>query len=214
MGADGARLEPRIDGIEKVTGAARYAADVSRPGMLWAKVLRSPLPHARIVAIDTTRALALPGVHAVLTAADLPDCRVGRSMRDMPVLARDKVRFVGEKVAAVAAERREIAEQALDLIEVEYEELPAVFDPLEAMRPGAPLIHEPDDVRARKTPTQVVADYPNGVSAPVWGASEEVEEQMYLFAEQVMPELRRACGAGPALPESNVELVPRLPTRV
>src|SRR5690349_11850558 len=116
--------------------------------MLWAKVLRSPLPHARIVSIDTSRARSLPGVHAVLTGQDLPAVRVGRSHRDMPVLARDKVRFIGEKVAAVAAESVELAEQALGLIEVEYDELPAVFDPLEAMQPGAPLLHDPADVRA------------------------------------------------------------------
>src|SRR5207247_7931833 len=97
---------------------AKYAADITRPGMLWAKVLRSPMPHARIVAIDTSRARARPGVHAILTGADLPDYRLGRSMRDMRVLARDKVRFIGEKVAAVAAEDRETAAEARELIEV------------------------------------------------------------------------------------------------
>src|SRR5438105_3594219 len=119
----------RLDGPDALTGAAKYAADIVRPGMLWARVLRSPVPHARIVAIDTSRAQALPGVHVVLTGQDLPDYRVGRSMRDMPVLAQDKVRFIGEKVAAVAAVDRETAEEALGLIDVEYEELPAVFDP-------------------------------------------------------------------------------------
>ncbi len=78
----------RVDGVDKVTGAARYAADIARPGMLWAKVLRSPVPHARILGIDARRARALPGVHAVLTAQDIPAYRIGRSMRDMPVLAR------------------------------------------------------------------------------------------------------------------------------
>ena len=180
-----ARPEPRIDGVEKVTGAARYAADVCRPGMLWAKVLRSPLPHARILRIETSAARALPGVHAVLTAEDLPDQRVGRSMRDMPVLARGKVRFIGEKVAAVAAESRETADEALGLIDVEYEELPAVFDPVEAMRPDAPLIHDPDDVRAWKTPTQTVADHPNSVSAPVYGAEREEVERAFEKAAHV-----------------------------
>src|SRR3712207_1543639 len=100
---------PRIDGFDKVTGAATYAADITRPAMLWGKILRSPYPHARIISIDTSAAKALPGVHAVLTGADLPeDYLIGRAMRDMPVLARDVVRFVGEKVAAVAAESREI----------------------------------------------------------------------------------------------------------
>src|SRR5439155_1614728 len=152
---------------------------ITRPRMVWAKALRSPVPHARIVALETSRARALPGVPAILTGGDLPDYRLGRSMRDMPVLARDKVRFVGEKVAAVAAEDRETAEQALELIAVEYEELPAVFDPIDAMQPGAPLIHEPDLVRAWATPTQKVADYPNSVSNPVWGASvEEIEHAL------------------------------------
>lgn len=185
MSNGSSRPERRIDGVEKVTGAARYAADVSRPGMLWAKVLRSPLPHARIVRIDAAAARALPGVHAVLTAADLPDRRVGRSMRDMPVLAREKVRFIGEKVAAVAAENREVAEEALGLVSVEYEELPAVFDPVEAMQPGAPLIHDPADVRAWKTPTQVVAEYPNSVSAPVFGDEIEAVERAFAGAAHV-----------------------------
>src|SRR5438874_12245285 len=134
----------RIDGPDKVTGAARYAADLSRPGMLRGLTLRSPYPHARILSIDTTAAKALPGVHAVLVGADLPDdARVGRNMRDMYVLARDKVRFAGEKVAAVAADTLEIAQEAINLIEVEYKELEAVFDPIEAIQPGAPLIHDP-----------------------------------------------------------------------
>src|SRR5919202_113215 len=108
----------RIDGPSKVTGQARYAADLSRPGMLFGAVLRSPVPHALIRSIDSSRARDVPGVHAVLTGSDLPDdVRVGRNMRDMPVLARDKVRFIGEKVAAVAAEGEEIAEAAIRLIQ-------------------------------------------------------------------------------------------------
>ena len=131
----------RGEGPDKVTGKSVYAADVSLPGMLWGKVLRSPFPHARIVSIDTEQAKAVPGVHAVITAADLPDSLVGRRLRDMPVLARDVVRFVGEKVAAVAAETEEAAEEGLLLIDVEYEELDAVFDAHEAMEPGAPTLH-------------------------------------------------------------------------
>src|SRR5690349_12134091 len=121
----------RIDARAKVTGEARYAADLARPGMLFGAVLRSPVPHALIRSTDIRAARDLPGVHAVLVGSDLPpDARVGRNMRDMPVLARDKVRFLGEKVAAVAAETREIAQAALEHIAVEYDELPAVFDPL------------------------------------------------------------------------------------
>jgi carbon-monoxide dehydrogenase large subunit len=132
----------RIDGIEKVNGEARYSADVSLPGLIWGKALRSPLPHARIVRIDTSRARALPGVLAVLTAQDLPDIRVGRRMFDMPLLARDRVRFIGEKVAVVAAADPDLAEEALTLIDVEYEDLPAVFDAAAALEASAPLVHE------------------------------------------------------------------------
>ncbi len=132
---------PRVDGFLKVTGQATYAGDVNLPGMLWGRSLRSPHPHARIVRIDTSAAKALPGVHAVITGADLPGHLFGRSLRDVPVLAKDRVRYVGERVAAVAADDEDIAQQALDLIEVEYEELPAVSDVLEAMKPDAPILH-------------------------------------------------------------------------
>ena len=136
------RPVPLADGSLKVTGQAYYPADVLIPGTLWGKALRSPLPHARIKGIDTSRARRLAGVHAVLTAADLPDRRVGRRLFDMPVLARGKVRFIGERVASVAAEDRDVAEEALTLIDVEYEELPAVYDHLEAMQLGAPILHD------------------------------------------------------------------------
>ena len=132
----------RVEGPDKVSGAARYAADQLPPGIIWGKAHRSPLPHARIVRIDMARARAVPGVLAVLTAADLPDVLVGRVMFDMPVLARDKVRFIGEKVAVVAAEDPDVAEEAAALIEVEYEDLPAVFDPLDAIREDAPRVHD------------------------------------------------------------------------
>ena len=128
----------RVDGIEKVSGAACYSGDVSVPGLIWGKALRSPLPHARIARIDVTRARALPGVLAVLTAKDLPRILVGRRMFDMPLLARDRVRFIGEKVAVVAAADPDVAEEAATLIDVEYEDLPAVIDPEVAIVAGAP----------------------------------------------------------------------------
>src|SRR5918994_1962773 len=93
----------RVEGPAKVTGAATYSADIRLHGMIWGKALRSPLPHARIVRIDTSAAERLPGVLAVLTAKDLPDLLIGRRVYDMPVLAKDRVRFIGEKVAIVAA---------------------------------------------------------------------------------------------------------------
>ena len=137
----------RVDGIAKVTGRARYAGDVDVPGMIFGRCLRSPYPSARIVSIDARRAKALPGVHAVLTGADVPDARYGRMCKDIPILAKGVTRFVGEKVAAVAAESVEIAEAALELIDIEYEELPAIFGAEEAMRQTAPVIHpEPVEV--------------------------------------------------------------------
>ncbi|HKA45578.1 MAG TPA: xanthine dehydrogenase family protein molybdopterin-binding subunit [Burkholderiales bacterium] len=132
----------RLDGADKVSGVARYSADVTLPGMVWGKALRSPLPHARILRIDTSKARALPGVLAVLTAADLPDVLVGRRMFDMPLLARDRVRFIGEKVAVVAAADPEVAEEALARIHVEYEDLPAIVDLTSALDSAAPVVHE------------------------------------------------------------------------
>jgi len=133
---------PRIEGVGKVTGETRYAADLPFEGLLWAKVLRSPILHGRIVKIDTSNAKALPGVHAVLTGADVPNVFVGTRIKDQPVLVSERVRFVGDSVAAVAADTEEIAEQALMLVDVEYEELPGVYDPVKALQPGTPLIHE------------------------------------------------------------------------
>ena len=135
------RASTRGEGPDKVTGKSIYTADISVPGMLWGRVLRSPYPYARIVSIDTSKALALPGVYAVVTGQDVPETRVGRRMLDMPILAQDVVRFVGEKVAAVAAGSKDICDEALLLIEVEYEELDAVFDAEEAMESSAPDLH-------------------------------------------------------------------------
>ncbi|HWO43369.1 MAG TPA: xanthine dehydrogenase family protein molybdopterin-binding subunit [Candidatus Eisenbacteria bacterium] len=133
---------PRLEGVEKVTGRTRYAADIDVPGMLWAKLVRSPLPHARILSVDTTKAAQRPGVRAVISSADIPPVLTGLRMKDMPILARERVRYVGEPVAALAADTPEIAEEAARLVEVRYEELPCVTDPLEAIRPGAPVLHE------------------------------------------------------------------------
>jgi len=132
---------PRLEGTEKVTGATRYTADLDLPGTLWARCLRSPWPHARIAHIDASRATQVPGVHAVLTGADVKGVRYGRRLHDIPVLAEERVRFVGERVAAVAAEDQDAAEEALLLIDVEYEELPAVYEPQDALAPEAPILH-------------------------------------------------------------------------
>lgn len=133
---------PRVDAKDKVTGKAQFVGDVYLPGMLYGRILRSPYPHARIRRIDASRARNLPGVRAVITAEDTPKRRWGVFIQDLYPLAVDKVRYVGDEVAAVAATAVEIAEEALKLIDVEYEELPAVFDLEEAMGADAPLIHD------------------------------------------------------------------------
>lgn len=132
----------RVDSREKVTGKAIYGIDMRVPGMLPGKILRSPLPHARILHMDTTKARRLKGVKAVVTAEDTPKIKYGAQIDDEYPLALGKVRFIGDEVAAVAAVDEETAREALDLIRVEYEELPAVFSPREAMAAGAPQIHE------------------------------------------------------------------------
>ncbi|AEW05677.1 Xanthine dehydrogenase [Sulfobacillus acidophilus DSM 10332] len=132
----------RVDGRVKVTGKAQYVVDMTLPGMLYGKILRSPLPHARIVAIDTEAARRLPGVFAVITGHDLAIKPFGAFIADETGLARDKVRYVGDAVAAVAAVDEATAERAIQLIEVQYEELPFVIDPEDAMKEDAPLIHE------------------------------------------------------------------------
>ncbi|MEK9659309.1 MAG: xanthine dehydrogenase family protein molybdopterin-binding subunit [Chloroflexota bacterium] len=172
---------PRPDAREKVTGAARYAADVALEGTLTGRVLRSPHPHARIVAVDARAARAIPGVRAVLTGADVAGAMAGRRIFDMPLLAHERVRFVGEPVAAVAAVDRESAERALAAIRVTYQPLPALLTAQEAMAPGAPLLH-PDfnayrGVRPLEHPSNVFVH-------PVWGAGDV--EQGFAEAEVVL----------------------------
>jgi len=137
---------PRVEILEKVTGQSVFGADVrlSSP-LLFGKILGSPHAHARIKSIDTTKAERLPGVKAVVTAQDLPAVRYGRFVRDEEYFARTKVRLVGDRIAAVAALDEETAEEALRLIKVDYEVLRPVTDALEAMRDGAPLIHDEYD---------------------------------------------------------------------
>ena len=141
---------PRIDALGKVTGATPYSGDLSMPGMLHMKILFAGRPHARVKGIKLDRALAFPGVVAIYTAKDIPVNEYGLQWRDQPVLCgpgsakagTDVVRFVGDQVAAIVAETEAQAAAARDLIEVDYEELPAVVDAEEAMKPGAPRVHE------------------------------------------------------------------------
>lgn len=146
------RKTPKVDAIDKVTGRAQFGADVPLPRLLIGKVLRSPHAHARIRRIDTLKAAALPGVHAVITGDDLPTVTPGAQLAagtatvhdtylSQEVLARDRVLFHGHAVAAVAATSSAIAEAALALIEVEYEPLPYVLDAVEAMGPDAVRLH-------------------------------------------------------------------------
>jgi len=149
----------RVDALGKAVGATIYAADYTMPNMLHAKVFRSPVPSARITKLDVGKARDLSGVACVMTSEDVHGAKLntdlpgqtGREARegsDAPVLASDVVRYVGEPIALVAAETLEIAEQALKLIDFEYEELPGVFDPIEAMKPGAPILFAPNNVVA------------------------------------------------------------------
>ena len=145
---------PKVDAPERVTGKATYGADLNLPGMLWAKLVRSPHAHARIKKIDTRKASAVPGVKAIITAKDLPSLPkgataplVGEVSIDMSaireiVMASDKARYHGQVVAAVAATDPFIAAEAADLVHVDYEVLPVVEDVLQAMGPDAPLVHE------------------------------------------------------------------------
>lgn len=141
---------PRVDAIPKVMGAAQFAGDLRVPGMSFGRILRSPYAHARIVSIDASRAEALPGVIAVMTGQNLPsdDPYYGHALRDRPVLAIDRVRFVGEPVAAVAAEDPSTADLAITLIDVEYEELPAAVTIDQALVPDAPHLHDTVNLRA------------------------------------------------------------------
>ncbi len=153
------RAVPKPDAWLKATGAAVYTGDVRMSGALEAKVLRSPYPHARIVSIDTSGAEALPGVHAVVTGKD-----VVKPTGNHWILARDKVIWVGQAVAAVAAVDEETAERAIRLIKVQYEELPAVLDPVEATRPESPLVHE----NSPTAPPEPGAPFGNVRTRAVW----------------------------------------------
>src|SRR5918994_1187894 len=131
---------PRVEGEQKVGGQAVYAGDVVLPGMLSVKLLRSPIAHARIKRIDLSRALEVPGVKTILTGEDLGGAKIGKKIIDMPILADGVVRYVGEKLAAIAAESEASAEAAVELIDVEYEELSILTDPLAAIASSAPLL--------------------------------------------------------------------------
>ena len=141
FGAVGANVR-KLESAEKLTGAAQYIADLSRPNMLHAAIVQSDVAHARILGYDLTAALAVPGVAAILTGADFPDGRMGAFIKDEHAIAKDKIRYFGEPVAVVAAEDEETARAAAKLVVVDYEELPAILSPEAGLAPDAAIIHE------------------------------------------------------------------------
>lgn len=175
---------PRLDSLAKVTGEMKYLNDITLPGMLYGKILRSPHPHARILRINTERARNLPGVRAVITAEDTPRIKFSfiDDLADKYPLCPDKVRFVGDEVAAVAADDLETAERAASLIEVEYEPMPGVFDPEAAMEPGVPVIHD---------------DFPRNIAFEVHREAGDAEEAFktadYVFEDKYVTQKVNHC---------------------
>ncbi|MBD2843733.1 xanthine dehydrogenase family protein molybdopterin-binding subunit [Paenibacillus sp. IB182496] len=215
----------------KLEGQTRYVHDMRLPGQLVGKILRSPHPHARIVRLDVSRARAIKGVVAVLTGEDVPHHTYGPTkFKDWNILARDRVLFIGDEIAAVAAETDAAAKQAIAAIEVEYEELPGVFDPEEAMQPGAPVLHETiagdnrpmrialerGDVERHKQEAAVVKSgryrsnrIYQGHLEPIGAiASWSDEEGITIWAPSHIPyRARETYAAGFGLPEDKVRIV-------
>ena len=152
--------EYRVEGPLKVTGTAPYTADVQMPGMLWLAYTRSPRPHARLISVETAAAKQVPGVHAVLTGADIGHVRLGRRLLDWPALATDRVRMVGDRVAAIAAETKEAAEEAAHLVQVEYEDLPLVTL-ANALSDDTPVLHPDIDTYRYLGPKRPETPHPN-----------------------------------------------------
>ncbi len=176
----GKRL-PREESVPKVTGEAKFTLDMTLPGMLCGKIMTSPYAHARILNIDTSKAMRLAGVKAVVTGKDVPDRRkfpvIGPPLPgDRALLPKDKARYLGEGIAAVAAVDEDTAEEALDLIEVEYEVLPSLFDPEEAMKPGAAQIHDHSENNIPVISTNEYGDVEKG-----FGESDYVREDTFRF---------------------------------
>ena len=185
------RPEIRHEGRLKVTGEARYTADHHPAGMLYAATLGSPVPHARITSIDTSVAEALPGVVAVLTGRELGDVRFGRHLRDLPVLAGDRVLHIGQRVAAVAAETREAAEEAVRLIDVEYADLPPVFDPSAALADGAPVLHPGGAEYATNRGPRLPVPHPNVQGELLAGVEDDEVEAALAGADHVIEHVFR-----------------------
>ena len=167
------KREPKRDAPAKTMGSAIYGHDLQRPGMLHGKILRSPLPAARITYIDTQKAAAVPGVKAIITGKDVPDTKIGLG-RDNPIINRHYVRRVGDEVAAVAATNLDAALEAVSLIEVDYEPLPTVFDAAAALLPDAPLVHS-----TKKSNLQDTRRYVHGDPEPALSQADVVVEDTF-----------------------------------
>ena len=201
----GDRWRIRPDGPDKVTGRLRYLTDLAAPGMLYGLVLRSAHPHARIRAIRTERARELPGVRAVLTHRDVPGLNAfGISRQDQPVFCFDLVRYVGDAVAAVAAESPEIAERALELIEVDYEPLPVLDSPEKALAPDAPKLHPQGNVLHR-------SEYRRGDVDAAFAECVHVVEETYVTPRQMHTYLETEGGL--FVPEPDGRLTVYAPTQ-
>lgn len=201
----GGRWRIRPDGPGKVTGSLAYLTDMTAPNMLHGLVLRSPHAHARILGIRTEEALALPGVHAVLTHADVPGLnRFGIAHPDHPVFCEDRARFVGDAIAAVAADSAELALEALALIEVDYEYLPVVSDPEQAMREEAPRLHEQGNIQHRN-------DYVSGDAEAAFAACAHIVEETYETPRQMHTYMETEGGL--FVPEADGRLTVYSPTQ-
>jgi len=191
----------KVDGVRLVTGSPAFTDDIHLPGMLYGKILPSPHAHARIRRIDTRKAKALAGVHAVLTYKDVPRVAHTTAGQAWPepspydtYLLDSKVRFVGDRVAAVAAESRVIAEEALRLIEVDYEVLPAVLDMEQAMAAGAPVIHDESDARNIYDASHNIAGY---ILREIGDVEEGFREAHYLFEREFRTQRQQHCSLEP-----------------
>ncbi len=176
----------RLDALDKVTGAAKFTTDIMLPNLAVGKFLRSPYAHAKILSIDTSEAERLPGVYAVVTNKDMPDVLYGLWVKDQTVFARDRVRYIGEEIAAVAAVNERVAEQAVELIKVEYEELPAVFNAMDAMSQDAPVLHSDMDTYRRLYPDEdaygnvcSIAGFDNGNAAEAFKECDLIIEKEF-----------------------------------
>jgi CO/xanthine dehydrogenase Mo-binding subunit len=194
----------KVDVLDKVLGQAKYGDDIEFPNMLYAKLLRGEYPHATILGIDVSKAVKLPGVKAVITAKDVPVNNFGILVKDQVILAADKVCYMGDPVAAVAAESEEIAEDALELMEVTYQELPSVFDAREALRPEAPKIHEGGNLAGRRKIR--AGDVENG-----FNASDEIVEDDFCTQKMEHCHMEPRAGTAMVSPDKKVTIWSSLP---